>query len=83
MTGCKDSFFLIARNVFRVGAIHVIGGLAMFTGKVFVIAATVGASFFYLDRAFSKELNGIVGTYVYTCKYIHICTYNIAYSLLV
>jgi Plasma-membrane choline transporter len=61
MTGCKDAFYAIARNIFRVGAIHVVGGLAMFTGKIFIIAATVAASFFYLDRAFDKELNGIVG----------------------
>jgi Plasma-membrane choline transporter len=61
LTSAKEAFFLLARNIFRVGAIHVFGGLALFTGKVFIIACTVAASFFYLDKAFNKDLNGIVG----------------------
>jgi hypothetical protein len=47
-----------------VGAIQVVTGLALFVGKVFIFAAVVAASFFYLDRVFNKELHGIVGPLV-------------------
>jgi hypothetical protein len=38
-----------------------VGGIALFVGKIFILVATVGASFFYLESALTDDLNGIVG----------------------
>jgi len=34
-TGAKDAFFTIARNIFSVGAVSVVSGIALVIGKVF------------------------------------------------
>jgi choline transporter-like protein 2/4/5 len=62
-TGCREAFYEIARNIFRVGAIHVVGGLALFIGKIFIVSITVSASFMYINYAYGNDINGIVGEY--------------------
>ena len=54
----KEAFFLICRNVFRVGALAVVSGVALFIGKVFVVSV-VGASAYYIFTAkYGNDIQG-------------------------
>ncbi|KYQ91635.1 solute carrier family 44 protein member 2 [Tieghemostelium lacteum] len=48
--GAQRGFTLILSNILRVGAVNMIGTFLMFLGRILITAATVGISFYLLER---------------------------------
>lgn len=59
-SGAKDGFFLIARNILRIGALQVVSGILLFLGKVFVTSAASASSYYFLTSYYSDQLNGFI-----------------------
>lgn len=57
---CKIAFFLIARNIMRIGTVAVASSAALFVGKVFVCIACGGATYFILNAQYADKVHGFV-----------------------
>ena len=55
-TGCKDAFFTVARNIFSVGAVSVVSGIALTIGKVFVTAVAGVSSYLFFQGYFQTQM---------------------------
>ena len=55
-TGCKDGFFLVARNIFSVGAVAVVSGLSLFIGKIFIMTLAGVCAFFFFQGYMGNEM---------------------------
>lgn len=56
----KDAFFLILRNILRVGAVTLVGSFVTFIGKVFVVSVATAGSFYIMDTQFEDKVNGLL-----------------------
>jgi choline transporter-like protein 2/4/5 len=55
-TGCKDAFFTVARNIFSVGAVSVVSGIALTIGKVFVTAVAGVSSYLFFQGYYQTQM---------------------------
>ena len=55
-TGCKDAFFTVARNIFSIGAVSVVSGIALTIGKVFVTAIAGISSYLFFQGYYKTEM---------------------------
>lgn len=58
--GSRKAFFLIARNILRVGAVMLVGDFVMFVGKMCVTVLCGGVAYYYFQRYMEDDLNGVV-----------------------
>jgi len=56
----KNAFFIIARNVFRIGAVAVVSDLAFLFVKLFVTALATSTSYFYMQGAFGDRIHDVI-----------------------
>jgi len=56
----KDAFFLIARNIFQIGAVAVISGIALIILKVFVCVTVTTFAYFYMNAQYANSLHDLV-----------------------
>ncbi len=61
LVACKDAFFLIARNIFTVGAVAAVSDLVLFIAKVFVCGTTTATGYFFLNAVLGEKLHDLVG----------------------
>lgn len=61
----REAFFLILRNIGRIGAITYISSAVLIVGKVFISAVTTGLSYYAMNEAIQDELYSIVGPLVF------------------
>jgi len=54
--GAYDGFFLIARNIFRIGALHVVSGIALVILKLFVTSAVGCGTYFIFMHYYNDKL---------------------------
>ena len=54
--GCKDAFFTVARNIFSIGAVSVVSGIALTIGKVFVTAISGVSSYLFFQGYYKSEM---------------------------
>jgi hypothetical protein len=59
-TACKDAFFTIARNIFTVGAVSVVSGLALFIGKVWVMVLAGICGYYFLQGQLNDQLTDFI-----------------------
>jgi hypothetical protein len=62
----KEAFFLICRNVFRVGALAVVSGVALFIGKVFVVAIVGAVTYYIFTGSYGDDLQGFAAPTILT-----------------
>ena len=60
-SSAKNAFFLILRNVARIGACSLVSEFVMIIGKAFICAVTAGIAYFALDKMIGDELNSPIG----------------------
>jgi hypothetical protein len=70
----KEAFFLICRNVLRIGALHVVSGIAMIIGKVFIMGIVGTTAFYIFEYRYDGDLNGMAAPTIMTM----IVAYNVA-----
>ena len=58
--GAMDSFFLVARNIGRIGAVSLVSGFALLIMKVFVTALTSATFYYFIDKVYSDQLFDLV-----------------------
>jgi hypothetical protein len=71
---CKEGFFLVCRNVLRVGALHVVSGLAMMIGKLFVTGFVGVAAYYVFSEIYAHQLQGMAAPTIMTM----IVAFNVA-----
>lgn len=59
-SSCKAAFYAIARNIARIGSIHIASTAALFVGKVFVVCSCCACAYYILDTEYSERVSGIV-----------------------
>lgn len=62
----KDAFFLVARNILRIGALESLEYLAMFVGKVLIISVVGTTTYFILQTYYEDRLTGLMGPTILT-----------------
>jgi len=60
MVSAKNAFFIICRNILRIGAVFTVSHLAIIAGKLFVTMLATATSYYYFTGAFSDELHDFV-----------------------
>jgi len=55
----REGFFLILRNILRVGSIGYVSTLVVFVGKLFISIMSTGIGFMVLEQQVGSELNNI------------------------
>lgn len=60
MPAAKSAFFLILRNILRIGALSLVSNFLLFVGKMFVTAVTVAATFYLMVEEYDNELNSVI-----------------------
>jgi choline transporter-like protein 2/4/5 len=63
---CKDAFFLIARNVLRIGALTVISQIIGTIGKVFITAIVGTTAYYILSSKYDSDLHGLAAPMLLT-----------------
>jgi len=58
--GAYDGFFLVARNIFRIGALHVVSGIALVILKLFVTSAVGCGTYFIFMKYYNDKLNDFI-----------------------
>lgn len=61
----KQAFFLILRNVSRVGTLSAISEIVVLIGKIFVAVVTAGCSYIFIDRYLGQELSSPVAPVIF------------------
>lgn len=64
-TSCKNAFFLLARNILRIGALYVVSGVLLILGRVFVVVGASAASYYYLTGGYSDKVHGYIAPMVF------------------
>jgi len=64
--GAYDGFFLVARNIFRIGALHVVSGIALVILKLFVTSAVGCGTYFIFMTYYNDKLNDFIAPTVLT-----------------
>lgn len=64
--GAYDGFFLVARNIFRIGALHVVSGVALVILKLFVTSAVGCGAYFIFDRYYQDKMYDFIAPTVLT-----------------
>ena len=64
--GAYDGFFLVARNIFRIGALHVVSGIALVILKLFVTSAVGCGSYFIFQRYYDTKMHDFIAPTVLT-----------------
>ena len=65
-SGAFDAFFLIARNIFRIGTVSVISGLALVIGKIWVAISVGIGAFYWFQEQFEDQLYDLVAPIILT-----------------
>ena len=60
MTSAKNAFFIICRNIMRIGAVFTVSHLAIIAGKLFVCMLATGTSYYYFTGAYADKLHDFV-----------------------
>jgi hypothetical protein len=60
-TSAREAFFLILRNIGRIGAISYVSGAVLVIGKLFISALTTGASYMLMSELIGEELFSLWG----------------------
>mmetsp|Transcript_29058 Transcript_29058/g.47999 ORF Transcript_29058/g.47999 Transcript_29058/m.47999 type:complete len:660 (-) Transcript_29058:147-2126(-) len=60
-TSAREAFFLILRNIGRIGAISYVSGAVLIIGKLFISSLTTGASYFLMSQLIGDELFSLWG----------------------
>ena len=60
LASSKNAFYLIARNILRIGAVLTISHLAILAGKLFVMAFATATSYYYFTGGYSDKLHDFV-----------------------
>ena len=60
MSSCKAAFYAIARNIARIGSVHIASTAALFVGKVFVVCACSACAYYILDTEYSEKISGFI-----------------------
>jgi len=58
--GAYDGFFLVARNIFRIGALHVISGIALVILKLFVTSAVGCGAYFIFQSYYDSKMHDFI-----------------------
>jgi len=64
-TSCKNAFFLLARNILRIGALYVVSGVLLILGRVFVVVGATAASYYFLTGSYGSKVNGYIAPIVF------------------
>lgn len=59
-SGAKRAFFLLCRNILRIGALSVVSGVLLFMGKVFIAVVAASASYYYLTASYDDQVQGFI-----------------------
>lgn len=60
-SSAKAAFFLILRNVARIGACTMVSEFVIIIGKIFIMVITGGLSYMAMDQSIGEELNSPLG----------------------
>lgn len=60
LSSCKAAFFAIARNIARIGSVHVASTAALVVGKVFVVCMSAACAYYILDTEYAERISGFV-----------------------
>jgi len=63
-TSCKEAFFILARNILRIGALHVVSSVLLFLGRVFVVVGSSTIVYYILTGSYTNEVHGLIGPMV-------------------
>lgn len=76
-TSCKKAFFLILRNILRVGAVNMVADFILFIGRLFIPVVTTLCAYFGLAYQ-SGSTNGLVLPliFVFILSYFIGCMYS-------
>jgi solute carrier family 44 (choline transporter-like protein), member 2/4/5 len=55
-TAAKDAFFTVARNIFTIGAVSVVTGMALVVGKIWVCTVAGISSYYYFHGAYEGKV---------------------------
>jgi len=70
-TSAKKAFFLILRNIARIGACTMVSEFVIIIGKVFIMSMTGGLSYYAMTEQIGDELSSPIGPVIF----IMLCSY--------
>lgn len=59
-SGCKEAFFVIARNILSIGAVSVVSGLGLLVGKIWICGVVGMAAFYWFTVSYQSNLRDLV-----------------------
>lgn len=60
LSSCKAAFYAIARNIARIGSLHIASTVALFIGKVFVCCICAACAYYILDTEYQNRISGLI-----------------------